>query len=140
MKIIQDCWNQIDTYNCQYGAHVFDGSTAKIYVNQWLAASIELGKYFYRKNDEGFVGHCILVFEGVKTFDFSVTIVDTDENDKVVLSKPIISHYEGDATFGITNYVLEGSLHGFPSSVDIMIEAQRFSLHILGKDEPARQS
>lgn len=46
MRIIQNCWDQIDTYNCQYGAHIFDGSTAKIYVNQWLAPSKELFDFF----------------------------------------------------------------------------------------------
>lgn len=140
MKIVQDCWNQIDTYNCQYGAHIFDGFTAKIYVNHWLSTNKELFDSFCRKNDEGFVGHCVLVFEGVKIFDFSVTVVDKDKMGNVVLQKPITYHYDGLITEGALKYVLEGSLHGFPSSVDIVIEAQRFVLHILDEDEPARRS
>lgn len=140
MKIVQDCWNEIDTYNCQYGAHIFDGSTAKIYVNNWLSPSKNLLDFFYRKNDEGFTGHCVLVFEGVKAFDFSVTLVDTDTRGNFVLQKPITYHYDGLITEKGVKYVLEGSLHGFRSSVDISIEAQRFVLHILGDDEPARQS
>ncbi|MDR9851728.1 hypothetical protein [Herbaspirillum huttiense] len=140
MKIVQDCWDQIDTYNCQYGAHIFDGTTAKIYVNNWLSPSKELFDLFYRKNDEGFAGHCVLVFEGVKVFDFSVTIVDTDKMGNDVLQKPISCHYDGPVTRGVSKYVLEGSLHGFRSSVAITIEAQRFTLHILGENEPAEQS
>lgn len=42
MKIIEDCWDDIDTFNCQYGAHIFDGVTAKIYVNHWLATSSKI--------------------------------------------------------------------------------------------------
>jgi hypothetical protein len=140
MKIVQNCWDQIDTYNCQYGAHIFAKSTARIYVNQWLAPSKELHGLFYRKNDEGYVGHCVLVFEGIKTFDFSVTIVHKDREGKPFWDDPITSHYEGSATDGLTKYALEGSLHGFSSSVSISIEAQKFELHILGKDEPARES
>lgn len=140
MKIIQNCWDQIDTYNCQYGAHIFANSTAKIYVNHWLAPNKDLYELFYRKNDEGYVGHCVLVFEGIRTFDFAVTIVHKDADGKPFWNDPITSHYEGSGTDDLVKYTLEGSLHGFSSSVSISIEAQKFELHILEKDEPTRQS
>lgn len=139
MKLVEDCWDQIDTYNCQYGAHVFVDSTAKIYVNHWLATNGELDKLFYRKNDEGFVGHCILVFYGVKVFDLVVRGWFVRDGE-TVWENPVEFHYEGDAKTGTTKYEFEGSLHGFGSSVSITIEAQRFALQILGKDEPASQS
>lgn len=140
MKIIENCWNQIDTYNCQYGAHIFDGFTAKIYVHHWLAVYLDQSEHFFRKNDEGFVGHCILVFKGVKSFDFSVNLVGNDEGNTTLVQPPINWHYEGITKDATTKYIMEGSLHGFPSSVDILIEAQKFELHILDKDEPAQQS
>lgn len=139
MKIVENCWDQIETYNCQYGAHVFENSTAKIYVNHWLDVAPELGRLFARKNEEGFVGHCILVFYGVKIFELSVKQWEL-KDDKTVWREPVIFYYEGAATEGVTRYDFEGSLHGFPSSVSITIEAQNFELHILEKDEPARQS
>lgn len=138
MKVVEDCWDQIETYNCQYGAHLFADSTAKIYVNHWLAAS-GLTEFFYRKNDEGFVGHCVLVFYGVKVFDFVVTPCET-QNGKLVARDPVAFHYAGETEGETTKYEFEGSLHGFFSSVSVTIEAQRFALHILEKDEPARQS
>jgi hypothetical protein len=139
MKIIENCWDQIETYNCQYGAHVFENSIAKIYVNHWLDVSPEMGKLFSRKNDEGFVGHCMLVFLGVKTFELSVKQWEL-RDDKTVWREPIIFHYEGTGKEGTIKYDFEGSLHGFPSSVTIAIEAEKFELHILEKDEPSRQS
>lgn len=38
MRVIKDCWASLGVSECQYGAHVFDGSKAMIYVNHWLAA------------------------------------------------------------------------------------------------------
>jgi hypothetical protein len=140
MKIISSCWDQIHTSQCQYGAHFFDGSTAKIYINHWLCTSLDQEKLFYRRNDEGFVGHCLLVFKGVKVFDFSVITYHFDKNKKAIWHEPITNHYKGPATEATTSYKLEGSLHGFEASVEITIEAQQFELHILEKDEPARQS
>lgn len=139
MKIIKNCWSQIDTYNCQYGAHIFQDSTAKIYVNHWLCVDRDLDHLFFRRNEEGFVGHCILAFYGVKTFKFCIKQCEL-QDDKMVWSDPVIFHYEGAPTEGMTKYEFEGSLHGFLSSVWISIEAQKFELHILDKDEPARQS
>ncbi|MGO4808585.1 hypothetical protein AB4156_03150 [Cupriavidus sp. 2MCAB6] len=139
MKIIENCWSQIETYNCQYGAHVFENSTAKIYVNHWLDVDPEIGGFFSRRNDDGFVGHCILAFYGVKIFKFSVKQWEL-ENGKTVWREPVIFHYEGSGNEGAIKYDFEGSLHGFPSSVSIAIEAQKFELHILEKDEPSRQS
>lgn len=139
MKIVKDCWKSIGAFDCQYGAHLFQDSTAKIYVNNWLAVSNELYKDFYRRNDEGFVGHCLLVFYGVKQFDFSVRTY-TLQHEKAIWSAPEIYSYTGPVQDATQLYTLEGSLHGFCSSVSISIEAQRFELHILEKDEPARES
>ncbi|AST29570.1 hypothetical protein ACI2S3_23735 [Ralstonia nicotianae] len=139
MKIIEDCWDDIDTFNCQYGAHIFDGVTAKIYVNHWLATSSKIRGDFCRINDEGFVGHCILVFDGVKTFDFSI-LQWFEKNGEVAWRDPVVFHYDAEVEGEIRRYEFEGSLQGFPSSVSVCVEAKRFSLHILGGDEPARES
>jgi hypothetical protein len=139
MKLIKNCWDEISTYNCQYGAHIFDGFSVKIYVNNWLAVKNELHPFFYKKNDEGFVGHCLLVFHGIKQFDFSVKTHIEQDGDMIWLP-PVTSKHVGLCTGKTKIYQMEGSLHGFASSVDMLIEAQEFELHILGKDEPARQS
>ena len=79
------------------------------------------------------------MFYGVKVFDLLVRewFVRDGEN---VWEKPVEFHYAGEAETGTKKYEFEGSLQGFGSSVSIKIEAQRFALQILGKDEPARQS
>lgn len=139
MEIVYDCWSSIETYNCQYGAHLFDGSTAKIYVNHWLDVDGNLRSKFVRRNDAGFVGHCVLVFKGVRKFQFEV-LTNSKEADELVWSEPISFNYTGTSTGAMTKYYLEGSLHGFASSVSIRVEAEGFELHILGKDEPAKES
>ncbi len=73
MMVIKDCWGSLGVSECQYGAHVFDGSNATIYVNHWLAAFGGLDQFFCRKNSDGFVGHCLLVFLGVEKFDLVVS-------------------------------------------------------------------
>ena len=139
MEIIHDCWPSIETYNCQYGAHLFDGSTAKIYVNHWLCLyDRNLLNKFSRKNEDGFVGHCLLVFKGVKKFQFDVTTY-SKVNNETIWNKPVLFHYVGSFFGTTTEYDFEGSLHGFPSSVSIHIEAEKFELHILGKNEPAKE-
>lgn len=138
MKIIDGCWSLIETYNCQYGAHIFDGSTAKIYVSHWLDVDGSLRESFSRRNSDGFVGHCLLVFCGVKRFDFEVTTY-SNENGQAVWHKPVSFNYVGDPKGPINSFYLEGSLQGFPSSVKIEIESERFELHILDKDEPAQE-
>lgn len=139
MKIIENCWDQIETYNCQYGAHIFEGSIAKIYVNHWLDVAPEMVRFFSRINDEGFVGHCILAFFGVKNFKFSVRQWEV-KGGKTVWCEPVDFCYEGVEAGRLISYEFEGSLHGFPSSVFVAIEAERFELHVLDNDEPARQS
>lgn len=138
MEIIHDCWSSIETYNCQYGAHLFDGSTAKIYVNHWLDVDDSLRNKFVRRNKDGFVGHCLLVFKGVKEFQFDV-MTNSKVNDETIWSEPVSFRYTGAPAGTTTKYYFEGSLHGFPSSVSIRIEAENFELHILEKDEPAKE-
>ncbi len=137
MEIVHDCWSSIETYNCQYGAHLFDGSTAKIYVNHWLDVDASLRSKFARRNEDGFVGHCLLVFRGVKKFQFDVML--SREGGDLVWSEPVSFSYAGAASGATAEYCFEGSLHGFPSSASIRVEAESFELHILGKDEPAKE-
>lgn len=139
MKVLKDCWNSLGAFDCQYGAHLFNGSDAFIYVNHWLAAFGQIGDEFSRKNSEGFVGHCILVFRGVKRLDFVVTPYVTRDGE-VSLQSPINFNYSGPEQGQTVGYELAGSLHGFASSVSISVEAREFELHILEQDEPARQS
>ncbi|AXV79848.1 MULTISPECIES: hypothetical protein [Ralstonia solanacearum species complex] len=139
MRVIKDCWASLGVSECQYGAHVFDGSKAMIYVNHWLAAFGGLDQFFCRKNSDGFVGHCLLVFLGVEKFNFIVNPYVREEG-RVIWCNPINFNYSGAAQEGAFRYDLAGSLQGFASSVSIMVEAREFELHVLGENEPARQS
>jgi hypothetical protein len=138
MKIVKNCWNLIETYSCQYGSHIFHEDTAKIYVNHWLDVDESLRDSFSRKNIDGFVGHCLLVFRGVKLFNFEVRTCHARDSGKI-WSEPIAFNYSGSPGGATTEFIFEGSLQGFPSSVIVRIEAENFELHILDKDEPAKE-
>lgn len=138
MRIIKDCWGDLAAFDCQYGAHIFDGKDAYIYVNNWLGAFGDVEREFHRRNDEGFVGHCLFVFKSIKRFDFDVRLY-TKIGDSVSWGSPIKFNYTGDER-DVKIFELSGSLHGFASSVSIFIEAREFELHVLELDEPARQS
>lgn len=137
MKVIPNCWSSIETYNCQYGAHLFDGVDAKIYVHHWLDVDPSLKECFTRRNEAGFVGHCLLVFRGVKKFNLEV-MTYSKRGDETVWDKPVFVSYSGSPISSITQYDFEGSLQGFPSSVSFSIEAHEFELHILERDEPVK--
>ena len=127
-------------FDCQYGAHIYDGNIASIYVNNWLAVAEELAPLFLKHNDRGFVGHCLLVFSGVRLFELEISQY-TEENNKIIWTDPIIvAHQNSAVTEGIQSFVAGGSLHGFKSSVSISVEARAFELHILAANETAAGS
>jgi hypothetical protein len=139
MKVIPNCWSSIETYNCQYGAHLFDGTSVKIYVHHWLGIYSSLNETFSRRNEDGFVGHCLLVFLGVKKFDIEV-MTHSKQGDEIVWDKPVSFSYSGSPIGDTTHFDFEGSLQGFPSYVSFSIEAQGFELHILESDEPVKNA
>jgi hypothetical protein len=139
VKIFKNCWDSLAAFDCQYGAHLFDGVDAYIYVNDWLGVFGEMEDEFCKKNEDGFVGHCVLVFRGVVKFDFVVTPYEIIDG-VVSWKKPIPFNYVGDSGDAGRAYELSGSLHGFASSVSIYIESREFDLHILEDGEPARGS
>ena len=93
---------------------------------------------FWRRNSEGFVGHCLFVFFGVRRFDFIVTPYARIDGVTKWLD-PINFSYHGKDRGDVSEYRFEGGLQGISSSVNAIVEAQRFELHILGEGEPARQ-
>ncbi|HDR9489373.1 hypothetical protein [Burkholderia stabilis] len=139
MKIVKNCWDLLAAFDCQYGAHFFDGKDAYIYVNDWLGVFGVIEDDFCKKNQDGFVGHCVLVFRGVKRFDFVVTPYEVVDG-AVSWKRSIPFNYAGDEGGGGRVYELAGSLHGFASSVSICVDSAEFELHILGVDEPSRRS
>lgn len=138
MKIVDNCWDEIDTFNCQYGAHIFDGSTLKIYVSHWLAVRAEMIELFSRRNEDGFVGHCILVFDEVKNFTFEVRQY-FERDGEVMWLDPVVYEHKGSGNGCFDKFSFEGSLRGFQSSVSINVEARKFCLQILEKDEPVSE-
>lgn len=139
MKIIKDCWEMLGASECQYGAHIFDGSKAIIYVSHWLSAFGGLDQFFWRRNSEGFVGHCLLVFLGVAKFNFIVNPYVWKDKE-VTWGDPVNFSYSGSAQQTTSTYELAGSLQGLATSVSISIEAREFELHVLGENEAVRQA
>ncbi|WP_155675492.1 hypothetical protein [Burkholderia territorii] len=120
MNIIKACWASLAAFDCQYGAHIFDGKDVYIYVNNWLGAFGDVEHAFHRCNDEGFVGRCILVFKPIKRFDFDIKPYAKVGNF-VSWGRSISFNCTDDAQ-DVKAYELSGSLHGFASSVSISVE------------------
>jgi len=133
MHIIENCWDDLNASECDFGAHIYQNSVAKIYVDKGLDVRPKLLDIFDRKS-EGFVGHCVLTFYGVREFKFVIREY-TLENEKILWENPIAIHYKGDGGEGLKKYYMGGGLHGFSASVSIFVEAERFALHILKENE-----
>lgn len=134
MHIIENCWDDLNASECDFGAHIYQNSVAKIYVNRGLDVSSKLLDIFDRKN-EGFAGHCALVFYGVRELEFVIREYER-KNENILWKDPISVRYEGDGGEGLKKYYMGGGLYGFSASVSIVVEAERFVLHILKEDEP----
>ena len=137
MKIIHDCWESLAAHDCQYGAYIFTGSEFSIYVSNWLFVPNELVPIFSRFNEAGCVGHCVLRFLNVSLVSSEIMTYQRSGSE-VSWSKPVISELSGVGAGG-TLYDFSGSLKGFASSVDFRVDAGSFELHVLERDEPARE-
>lgn len=139
MKTIKNCWHEVFPFECQFGAYLFDGKDAKFYVHHWLTVTQNLVVDFHRKNEEGFVGHCLLVFVDVQTIEINIVTHEVI-NGELVRHAPIHSTLNGKNTIENTqSFLCEGSLKGFPSAISISVKARDFELQILEKNEPARE-
>jgi hypothetical protein len=141
MEIIRPVWDSVDLYNGVYGAHLFEKERglARIYIHSGLAvAGEEFMNKFHRRNSHGFVGHCLIVFYGVKRFYIRVSpYSDVGENgESTIWHQRVEYNYIGNDYPNTIEYEFEGGLLGILSSVSIEIEAQGFEIHIYGKDEP----
>jgi hypothetical protein len=142
MEIIRPDWESIDLYHGRYGAHLFEKERglARIYIHDGLDAlpGNDMKEKFHRKNSHGVVGHCLIVFYGVKRFDLVVSpYSDIGENGEGIVWHPDIEFkYVGDDYPNTNEYEFIGSLHGMFAPVSVEIEAQGFEIHIYGKDEP----
>jgi hypothetical protein len=142
MEIIRPDWESIDLYNGSYGAHLFEKERglARIYIHSGLEAlpGNDMKDKFHRKNSHGFVGHCLIVFYGVKRFDFEISPYSPDagENGRSIWHSDVEFKYIGNDYPNTNKYEFEGSVHGIPAAVFVEIEAQGFEIHIYGKDEP----
>jgi hypothetical protein len=134
MKIVENSWDEIGASDCVFGNYIFENSTAKIYVHDGLDVGLEMQGQFRNMTNDGFAGHCVLVFLGVKKFDFRVREYKK-QNDKIIWSDPITSRYEGQEKDELKTYYLAGSLYGFSTYVTVEIEAQKFELQILEENE-----
>jgi hypothetical protein len=138
MKIIQDCWEEISASEGYFGAHLFEDSTAKIYMESGLDVSSAIDHFFSVKDEHGFVGHCVLVFRECKVFNYAVTPREV-QNGVTVWKTPIVVDYHGGGTCfgegGLKEYLLGGGLCGFDAYVSVRIEAASFELHILDQNE-----
>ncbi len=137
MKIIPDCWTLIETFNCQFGAHLFDGTDLKIYVYNWLDVDGSIKNEFTTVNESGFVGHCLLVFKNVKNANINV-LTHVENELETMWNDPISFNYSGFQFENTIHYDFEGSIQGFPSSASFSVDAQNFEIHILKSFEPAK--
>lgn len=137
MKIVNDCWESLAAHDCQYGGYIFNGNDFSIYVSNWLFVSGDLASIFSRFNEAGCVGHCVLRFLNVSRVSLETKTYQRSGSE-VFWSEPVISELSGVGVGG-TLYDFSGSLKGFASSVDFRVEASSFELHVLQRDEPAKE-
>lgn len=139
MKVIRNCWDAIGASECIFGAHLFEKSVAKIYVAKGLDVGAEMGRSFFQKDEDGFAGHCLLVFHGVRSFDFSVSSYERQDG-QLIWHKPVVFHYQGISSDVLKKnkneeYLLGGGLVGFRAYVSVSIEAEDFEIHVLDQNE-----
>lgn len=136
MKVFEDCWGRISAADCDFGGYTIEDSTVKIYVRGGLDVSQDMGHLFCRQGEHGFVGHCVLAFDGVNFFDLVVNPFEK-KDEKVVWADSIALRYKGQSNEHVTAFHLAGGLGELLAYVSISIEAQKFALHVLDENEPA---
>lgn len=134
MKVLQDCWNDIGTSDCDFGSYFFKDSTATIYVHDGLDVGPEMSSLFCRRSEDGFAGHCLLVFRGVKFFEFAVRPYE-NKGGTIVWGERVIRRYEGPVVDDTNKYFLGGGLHGSLAYVAVELDAQGFEIQLLESDE-----
>jgi len=137
MKIIENCWDGLGAFDCQYGAELLFGETFTVYVSNWLFVPDDIAPLFSRINEAGCVGHCLLKFVGVSRVRTEVKIYSRIE-DEVRWSEPVTVERLSSKK-KIIEYDFSGTFKGFQSSVDFLVVADSFELHILDRDEPANE-
>ncbi|TRT87209.1 MAG: hypothetical protein EWV63_09030 [Microcystis aeruginosa Ma_OC_H_19870700_S124] len=134
MKILDDCWNDVGAADCDFGPYVFKDSTAKIYVYDGLDVGNDMSPMFNRRSASGFAGHCLLVFQGVQSFEFALRHYE-EKSGTVVWGDREVRRYQGQAEDGARKYFLGGRLHGCTCYVSIELEAQRFQIRLFEEGE-----
>lgn len=134
MKILENCWEGIAANDCDFGGYTIENSRLKIYVNGGMDVDKDIKHHFSKKQDNGYVGHCTLIFDGVSGFDF-VVFPYKIENDKLLTSDSKTLRYINNSNKNTTAFYLSGGLGNLFAYVDITIEAQKFTLVILDENE-----
>ncbi|MDH0864655.1 hypothetical protein [Mitsuaria sp. GD03876] len=138
MKVLRDCWDELTVTECQYGSYFFNGNEFSIYVSSWLDASPSLSEQFSKKNSSGFVGHCVLKFSGVQSVRLKTSTYTLDAQNQAIWDAPVMNELHGSGQGG-NEFYLSGSLRGFFSSIDLVVDASEFELHVLNLDEPVSE-
>jgi hypothetical protein len=113
-----------------------------MYIHSGLDVDDDIRGKFHRKNSHGFVGHCLIVFYGVKKFDFvaSPYSPSAGEDGRNIWHPNVEFKYVGNDYPNTSKYEFEGSLFGVFAPVFVEIEAQGVEIHIYGKDDPVPES
>lgn len=134
MKILENCWECIAANDCDFGGYTIENSRVKIYVNGGMDVDKDIKHHFSKKQDNGYVGHCMLIFDGVSVFNFDVFPYKI-ENDKLLTSDSKTLRYINNSNINTTAFYLSGGLGNLFAYVDMTIEAQKFTLVILDDNE-----
>lgn len=136
MKVLEDCWGRISAADCNFGGYTIEDSAIKIYVRDGLDVGQDMEHLFCRRGEHGFVGHCVLAFEGVNFFELVVNPFEK-KDEQVAWADSIAFRYKGQSHGHVTAFHLAGGLGELLAYVSISIEAQKFVLHVLDENESA---
>lgn len=137
MKIIENCWDDVNPWQCIFGPYLYESGVASFYIANGLEIKGNLDGEFSVADESGMVGNCMLVFRNVKKMQVKINRY-TETNGHTQWSEPIFLNY-GDIEFNEETdnefYSMSGALQGFKSSISIKLHAKKFDVHILDEGE-----
>jgi hypothetical protein len=132
MQIEKNCWEKTYPIVCIFEGYSFSNGTLKLFMYSGLIInSPDLEKKFNFRDEYG-VGNCVLIFSGVKRFEWTSSFYTKPTANETIWGEPNIVNILQNNIEETQYIALDGSLNeNRMSSTYIEIEAKEFNIHIL---------